>query len=80
MRSKASSSTSTSSNKKSKLKKCCRAFVELMFTQVGVGGLVVAYTLMGASIFQYIETQVSSLPHPQKLSHDLSLSRSRTPR
>ena len=58
VRSKASSSTSTSSNKKSKLKKCCRAFVELMFTQVGVGGLVVAYTLMGASIFQYIETQV----------------------
>ena len=36
-----------------------------MFTQVGVGALVIAYTIMGASIFQYIETQTQdpSLAH-----------------
>lgn len=36
---------------------CCRATVEFVFTQVGVGGLVVCYTIVGAFAFQAIETQ-----------------------
>lgn len=59
LRSKASSSNSGSDPSKhqavdrvKQLKNCCRIAVEFMFTQVGVGALVVAYTIMGASIFQ----------------------------
>eukprot|EP00095_Tigriopus_kingsejongensis_P003371 maker-scaffold153_size302544-snap-gene-1.7 protein:Tk03371 transcript:maker-scaffold153_size302544-snap-gene-1.7-mRNA-1 annotation:"hypothetical protein DAPPUDRAFT_324055" len=58
VRSKASTGSSSSQTRAKSLKSCCRTFVEFMFTQVGVGALVVAYTLMGASIFQHIETQV----------------------
>lgn len=62
VRSKASSSASSHSHSRvKKLKNCCRTFTEFMFTQVGVGALVVAYTLMGASIFQHIETQIEDV-------------------
>ena len=40
-----------------RFKDCCRITLEFTFTQVGVGALVVAYTIMGAFIFQYLETQ-----------------------
>eukprot|EP00493_Phyllostaurus_siculus_P000297 UN00299 len=38
------------------LKSCLRVFVELLFTQVGVGCLLISYTILGALAFQYIET------------------------
>jgi len=38
------------------VKNCCRVFVELMFTQVGVGCLLISYTILGALAFQYLET------------------------
>ena len=44
-----------------RFKDCCRVTLEFTFTQVGVGALVVAYTIMGAFIFQYLETQESDL-------------------
>ena len=44
-----------------KFKDCCRVTLEFTFTQVGVGALVVAYTIMGAFIFQYLETQETDL-------------------
>jgi len=39
-----------------KVKACCRKLVEFMFTQVGVGGLVVCYAIVGAFGFIHIET------------------------
>ena len=60
LRSKASTSTKSSGNNAEKgnrvkaFKNCCRKTVEFMFTQVGVGAIVVMYTLMGASIFQVV--------------------------
>ena len=44
-----------------KFKDCCRVTLEFTFTQVGVGALVVTYTILGAFIFQYLETQESDL-------------------
>ena len=49
------SSTGSSSEPREKLKDCCRQFVAFMFTQVGVGALVVSYAIMGAFAFQSIE-------------------------
>lgn len=56
LRSKTSSSTSDA-DPREKIKDCCRKFVAFMCTQVGVGGLVVGYTIVGAFSFQYIETR-----------------------
>lgn len=39
------------------MKDCCRKLVAFMFTQVGVGGLIVGYAICGAFAFQYIEKQ-----------------------
>lgn len=36
------------------MKNCCRKAVEFMFTQVGVGAVVVFYTLMGARLVQLL--------------------------
>lgn len=55
LRSRDSSST-RSSDPKERVKDCCRKLVAFMCTQVGVGGLVVGYTIVGAFGFQYIET------------------------
>lgn len=55
LRSKGSSSTSDV-DPREKIKDCCRKFVAFMCTQVGVGGLVVGYTIVGAFTFQYVET------------------------
>uniref|UniRef100_A0A182N0E9 Potassium channel domain-containing protein n=1 Tax=Anopheles dirus TaxID=7168 RepID=A0A182N0E9_9DIPT len=56
VRSRGSSST-TISDPREKVKDCCRKFVAFMCTQVGVGGLIVAYALVGAASFMSIETQ-----------------------
>lgn len=56
VRSRGSSSTSDVPAKE-KFIDCCRKIVAFMCTQVGVGGLVVGYTVVGAFTFQYIETR-----------------------
>ncbi|XP_017779092.1 PREDICTED: potassium channel subfamily K member 15 [Nicrophorus vespilloides] len=55
VRSRGSSSTSDIAARQ-KIIDCCRKLVAFMCTQVGVGGLVVGYTVVGAFTFQYIET------------------------
>ena len=49
--------TSSSSSQGSRLhcKNCCRKFVSFMCTQVGVGGLVVSYAIIGSFAFIAIE-------------------------
>lgn len=44
-------------NPKDRLKECCRKLVAFMCTQVGVGGLVVGYAVVGAFCFMQIEGQ-----------------------
>lgn len=52
-----SSSTSTGLDPRERVKDCCRKVVAFMCTQVGVGGLVVGYAIVGAFGFMSIETQ-----------------------
>lgn len=54
LRSKTSSSLSDI-NSREKVKDCCRKVIAFMCTQVGVGGLVVGYTVVGAFAFKHIE-------------------------
>lgn len=54
MRSRCSSST-TGSDPREKIKDCLRKFIAFMFTQVGVGALVVCYAILGAVGFMHIE-------------------------
>jgi len=39
-----------------KVKDCCRKMVAFMCTQVGVGALIIGYTIIGAVGFMHIET------------------------
>ncbi|ROT66164.1 TWiK family of potassium channels protein 18 [Penaeus vannamei] len=48
-------SSSESQDSRERCKNCCRKFVSFMCTQVGVGGLVVSYAIMGAFAFIAIE-------------------------
>ncbi|KAL1509452.1 hypothetical protein ABEB36_004186 [Hypothenemus hampei] len=41
---------------KEKLKDCCRKMVAFMCTQVGVGALIIGYTIIGAVAFIHVET------------------------
>lgn len=50
------SSSSVSIDNRGKVKDCCRKTVAFMCTQVGVGGLIVVYALVGAASFIRIET------------------------
>ncbi len=50
------SSSSISIDNRGKVKECCRKTVAFMCTQVGVGGLIVVYALVGALSFIKIET------------------------
>lgn len=43
------------------LKHCCRSVATFMCTQVGVGGIIVGYALVGASVFMALETQEDAL-------------------
>ncbi|XP_069700151.1 two pore potassium channel protein sup-9 [Periplaneta americana] len=54
VRSRGSSST-TASDPREKVKDCCRKLVAFMCTQVGVGGLVVGYAIVGAVGFVAVE-------------------------
>ncbi|CAL1682742.1 unnamed protein product [Lasius platythorax] len=56
LRSRDSSSTSTGVDPRERVKDCCRNLVAFMCTQVGVGGLVVGYAIVGAFGFMMIET------------------------
>ncbi|XP_011303956.1 potassium channel subfamily K member 15 [Fopius arisanus] len=62
VRSRDSSSTSTGLDPRERVKDCCRKLVAFMCTQVGVGGLVVGYAIVGAMGFIAIETQ-EEYPH-----------------
>jgi potassium channel subfamily K, invertebrate len=49
------SSSTAGSDAREKIKDCLRKFIAFMFTQVGVGALVVCYAIMGAACFMHIE-------------------------
>ncbi|XP_052127659.1 potassium channel subfamily K member 9-like [Frankliniella occidentalis] len=51
-------SSSTASDPRERVKDCCRKLVAFMCTQVGVGGLVVSYAIVGAVCFINIESKV----------------------
>lgn len=67
LRSRDSSSTSTGPDPREQVKDCCRKLVAFMCTQVGVGGLVVGYAVVGAFGFVHIETIYE---YPQILEAD----------
>ena len=56
------SSNSSNQDKMKLFKNCLRKMVEFIFAQVGMGSMVVCYTIVGASIFQvsraYLEMYV----------------------
>ncbi|XP_046397908.1 TWiK family of potassium channels protein 12 [Ischnura elegans] len=54
-----------------RLKDCCRQLVAFMCTQVGVGGLVVGYALVGAFGFLSIETQAALEAEEQYMGKSL---------
>lgn len=54
-RSSRGSNSTNDSDPREKMKDCCRKLVSFMFTQVGVGGVIVGYALCGALAFQAIE-------------------------
>jgi len=62
LKSRDSSSTSTGVDPRERVKDCCRKLVAFMCTQVGVGGLVVGYAIVGAFGFMMIETQDKQPP------------------
>lgn len=47
---------------RTQVKNCCRNTVAFLFTQVGVIGLIVAYTLVGAFVFIELESRTNRLP------------------
>ena len=53
------SSNSSNQDKVKVFKNCLRKMVEFLFAQVGAGGVVVCYTIVGASIFQVILNKIS---------------------
>ncbi|XP_043252506.1 TWiK family of potassium channels protein 18 [Colletes gigas] len=57
LRSRDSSLTSIDRDPRERIKDCCRKLVAFMCSQVGVGGLVVSYAIIGAFGFMMIETQ-----------------------
>lgn len=64
LRSRGSSST-TGSDPREKIKDCCRKLVAFMCTQVGVGGLVVAYAIVGA--FGFISVEINDKLNEQNV-------------
>lgn len=58
------------------LKHCCRSVATFMCTQVGVGGIIVCYALVGASVFIALETQGDAFA--DDVVHNVTLSRNLT--
>ena len=56
-------SSNSSEDKVKMFKNCVRKMIEFLFTQVGVGAVVVCFTIVGASIFQVF---ISYLFHYRK--------------
>lgn len=54
-RSSRGSNSTNDSDPREKMKDCCRKLIAFMFTQVGVGGVIVGYAICGAFAFQAIE-------------------------
>lgn len=61
-------------NRKEKCKSFCRKTIAFMCTQVGVGGLIVVYALVGAFAFQSIEKNVTAQQY--NYTYHVSLMRS----
>jgi potassium channel subfamily K, invertebrate len=59
VRSRSSGGSSSEVDPRERVKACCRKLVEFMFTQVGVGGLVVCYAFVGAAGFMHIEVTLN---------------------
>ncbi|CAG0925102.1 unnamed protein product, partial [Notodromas monacha] len=55
LRSKGSSSSSGERDPRERFKDCCRKIVQFLFSQVGVGALVVGYAIFGAFAFIAVE-------------------------
>lgn len=54
------SSSASGADPRERVKDCCRKLVAFMCTQVGVGGLIVGYAIVGAFGFMMIEIQEDS--------------------
>ncbi|CAL1541455.1 unnamed protein product [Lymnaea stagnalis] len=48
-------SSTSGGGKKSNCRKCCRKVTAFIFSHVGLGSLVVAYSIMGGFLFQWLE-------------------------
>lgn len=60
VRSSRGSNSTNGSDPREKFKDCCRKFAAFMFTQVGVGALIVAYAALGAAMFMNIEKEFNN--------------------
>lgn len=60
--SRGSSTSTNASDPREKLQDCCRKLIAFMCTQVGVGGLIVCYAILGAFTFSYIEGTSKEVP------------------
>lgn len=56
-RSSRGSNSTNESDPREKMKDCCRKIAAFMFTQVGVGGVIVGYAICGAFMFSSIEKE-----------------------
>lgn len=61
-RSSRGSNSTNDSDPREKMKDCCRKLAAFMFTQVGVGAVIVGYALCGAYAFQYVEENYNKEP------------------
>ncbi|XP_040572245.1 potassium channel subfamily K member 15 [Lepeophtheirus salmonis] len=67
VRSRNSSSNNSGKNKFKIFRNCLRRVLEFTFTQVGVGGVVICYTIIGALAFQAIELSAPEDPPLKKV-------------
>lgn len=60
-RSSRGSNSTNDSDPREKMKDCCRKLAAFMFTQVGVGAVIVCYAICGAFAFQAIELKYDNV-------------------
>jgi len=58
------------------LKNCCRSFATFMCTQIGVGGVIVCYAIVGAFGFIALETGIHAVS--DKILENVTISRNQT--